>query len=172
MPCVYERYVGFRDHAREIDEDGGPRDRARQIEDEKARRRLVTTGAVTDRIVEEDGTGTHIAMPDDGDPDSVAASLSGAGKTLVGSFPPGNYVTVMTASGFHVYRMDPASVDLGNTYGTTFGNTYGNTSDSAYGRASFAGKAGLNAAAVARRTTDRIRAINATNAAFWSKRGG
>jgi len=40
-----------------------------------------------------------------------------------------------------------------------------------YGRASFAGKVGLNAAAVARRATDRIKAINAANAAFWAKRG-
>jgi hypothetical protein len=105
---------------------------------------------------EQDGTGTFITLPDDG----IPPLNGGGGKTRVGSFPPGNYVTATTSSGFHVYRMDPPQPRA------ILGTTFGDHATSPGVRRGFAD------AANARRTGDRIRAINAANAAFFSKLGG
>jgi hypothetical protein len=105
---------------------------------------------------EQDGTGTFITLPDDG----IPPLNGGGGKTRVGSFPPGNYVTATTSSGFHVYRMDPPQPRA--ILGTTFGD-----------RATSPGaRQGRADAAAVRKTADKIAAINRANTAFFAKQGG
>jgi len=107
-----------------------------------------------DEIAEQDGTGTHIAMPDA--PDSVISALERGGKTLAGSFPPGNYVTLTTRSGFHVFRMDDVKTDLGTTYD----------------RGRIGIRVGLNASRDASRSANRLAALNRAYAAHYAKQRG
>jgi len=110
----------------------------------------------------------------------LSRNRSTAGRTLVQSFPSGTYY--LLTDGFtgkvQLWRLDDVSVDLGIIGPAAIaGRPFSDVSEApkanppgpiaSLDRASPGIRAGRAAAAEARRTSDRLRAINEKNRAFW-----
>jgi len=110
----------------------------------------------------------------------LSRNQSTAGRTLVQSFPRGTYY--LLSDGFtgqvQLWRIDDVSVDLGIIGPAAIaGRPFSDVSEApkanppgpiaSLDRASPGTRAGLAAAAEARRTNDRLREINRRNAEFW-----